>query len=246
MGSEKSSYIGLQVALAFDLGFLQGYGPPQEIDPLRDRFIGIVIGIFIVTTVFALIWPESAALIGRERLAACMRAIARLLHLGGAGGGSRESGAEMEQLELEIASQLAEPNSYSDQVGFEELIYGSARGERSQLDAAIAATERIYVSTLPWLREQISSRTAQVGGLSATTPEFAGRLAGAMEACADCISPPHRQIASPNETPIDEIIENSEIARGEKGVSIEGLASAIADLQLLVSPTTIARRVNRD
>ncbi|HYY26403.1 MAG TPA: FUSC family protein, partial [Chthoniobacterales bacterium] len=82
MGSEKISYIGLQIALAFDLGFLQGYGPPQKIDPLRDRFIGIVIGIFIVTTVFALIWPESAALICRERLAASMRTIARLLHLG--------------------------------------------------------------------------------------------------------------------------------------------------------------------
>jgi multidrug resistance protein MdtO len=144
MGSEKISYIGLQIALAFDLGFLQGYGPPQEIDPLRDRFIGIVIGICIVTTVFTLIWPESAALIGRERLAACMRAIARLLHLGGAGDGSRESSAESEQLELEIASQLAEANSYSDQVGFEELIYGSAGGDGNlwRLDQPAASTNR--------------------------------------------------------------------------------------------------------
>ena len=236
MGSEKISYMGLQIALAFDLGFLQGYGPPQEIDPLRDRFIGIVIGICIVTTVFALIWPESAAWIGRERLAACMRAIARLLHMGGTNDGSQESSAEREHLEVEIASQLTEANSCSDQAGFEELIYGSATGKQSQLDAAIAATERIYVSTLPWLREQISGRAEQDGGLPATTPEFAGRLADVMETCANWISPPHRQIASPNETPIDEIIENSEIARGEKGVSIEGLASAIADLQLLVSP----------
>jgi multidrug resistance protein MdtO len=237
MGSEKISYMGLQIALAFDLGFLQGYGPPQEIDPLRDRFIGIVIGLFIVTTVFALIWPESAALIGRERLAACMRAIARLLHMGGTKDGSQESSAEREHLEVEIASQLTEANSCSDQVGFEELIYGSARGERSQLDAAIAATERIYVSTLPWLREQRSGRAQQDGGLPATTPEFAGRLADAMETCADRISPPHRQIARPNETPIDELIENSDVARGEKPVSIEGLASAIAELQVLVSPS---------
>ena len=236
MGSEKISYIGLQIALAFDLGFLQGYGPPQEIDPLRDRFIGIVIGICIVTTVFALIWPESAALLGRERLAASMRAIARLLHMGGANDALQESSAEREHLEVDIASQLAEANSYSDQVGFEELIHGSARGKRSQLDATIAATERIYVSTLPWLREQISSRTAQDGGLPATTPEFAGRLADAMETCADWISPPHRQIASPNEAPIDKLVENSDVAPGEMAVSIEGLASAIAELQPLVSP----------
>jgi hypothetical protein len=246
MGSEKTSYIGLQIVMAFDLGFLQGYGPPQEIDPLRDRFIGIVIGICIVTTVFALIWPESAALIGRERLATCMRAIARLLHLGGGGDGSRESSAESEQLELEIGSQLAEANSYSDQVGFEELIYGSARGERSQLDAAIAATERIYVCTLPWLREQISGRTVQDGvSVAATAPELARRLAGAMETCANWISPPHRQIASQNETPIDDLVENSDVAGSERAVGFEGLASAIGELQLLLSPSTIARRVNR-
>ena len=64
------------------LRFLQGYGPPDNIDPLRDRFIGIVIGICIVTTVFALIWPESADLSARERLAACLRTIACLLRLG--------------------------------------------------------------------------------------------------------------------------------------------------------------------
>jgi multidrug resistance protein MdtO len=242
MGSEKISYIGLQIALAFDLGFLQGYGPPQEIDPLRDRFIGIVIGICIVTTVFALIWPESAALIGRERLAACMRTIARLLHLGGAGGDSGESGAEIEKLELETASRLAEANSYSDQVGFEELIYGSARGERSHLDAAIAATERIYVTTLPWLREQISDRTVQDGGLHATTPESSGRLADALETCADWISSPHRQIASPNEKPIDDLGESSDGA-GSAG-HLEGLASSITELQLLLaSPPSRLRQM---
>src|ERR1700737_5495275 len=74
--------MGLQIALTFDLGFLQGYGPPENIDPLRDRFIGIVIGICIVTTVFAVIWPESADLSARERLAACLRTIARLLRVG--------------------------------------------------------------------------------------------------------------------------------------------------------------------
>jgi hypothetical protein len=122
------------------------------------------------------------------------------------------------------------------------LIYGSAGGERSQLDAAITATERIYVSTLPWLREQISGRTVQDGAVASTTPEFAGRLADAMETCADWIS----QIASQNETPIDDLVENSDVAGSERAVGIEGLASAIGELQLLLSPTTIARRVNRD
>jgi len=153
--------------------------------------------------VFALIWPESAPLLGRERLAACMRAIARLLRLGGANKGSQKSSAEREQLELEIATRLAEANSFSKQAGFEDLMYGSTGVERSKLDAAIAATERIYVCSLPWLREQISDWTVQSGEAPKTTPQFAGRLANAMKSCADRIGTPHRQSPEPSAAPID-------------------------------------------
>jgi multidrug resistance protein MdtO len=234
VGNEKTSYIGLQIALAFDLGFLQGYGPPQDIDPLRDRFIGIVLGICIVTIVFGFIWPEGAELGGRERLAASMRAIARLLRLGGASDGSQESSAEREQLELEIATQLAEANSCSEQVGFEELIYGSTGGEQSKLDAAIAATERIFVFSLPWLREQISSRTLPDGRALKTKPEIAERLADAMETYADRISPPHRQIAGPSKTSIDHLVENMDpaLTGGESAGSLAGLVGVISELQV--------------
>jgi uncharacterized membrane protein YccC len=59
-GSERISYMGLQIALAFDLGVLTDYGPSTQIDPIRDRFIGIVLGILIISTVFSLVWPEDA------------------------------------------------------------------------------------------------------------------------------------------------------------------------------------------
>jgi multidrug resistance protein MdtO len=153
-GSERISYMGLQIALAFDLGFLQGYGPPDNIDPLRDRFIGIVIGIFIVTTVFSLIWPESADWSARQRLAACLRTIARLLHLGRADTDSQSSNSQREQLELEIASHLAEANSYEEQVVFEALLYGSESIEVSRLEETSAGVEDIYIACLPWLRER--------------------------------------------------------------------------------------------
>jgi multidrug resistance protein MdtO len=153
-GSERISYMGLQIALAFDLGFLQGYGPPDNIDPLRDRFIGIVIGICIVTTVFALIWPESAELSARQRLAACLRTIARLLHVGRADTDFQNSNSQREQLELEIASRLSETNSYEEQAAFEALLYGSESIQVSRLEGTSTRVEDIYVASLPWLREQ--------------------------------------------------------------------------------------------
>ena len=62
--------MGLQIALAFDLGVLTDYGPSTQIDPIRDRFIGIVLGILIISTVFSLVWPEDATSIARQKLAA--------------------------------------------------------------------------------------------------------------------------------------------------------------------------------
>jgi uncharacterized membrane protein YccC len=235
VGDDRISYIGLQIALAFDLGFLQGYGPPDNIDPIRDRFIGIVLGICIVTTVFAVIWPESADLIARERLAACLRTIARLLRVGQANNGTQNWSSQREQLELEIASRLSEANSYERQAAFEKLIQGSKTTERPKLGDAIAATEEIFVCSLPWIREQRSGQTIQQAGEPKSTSEFAERLPNAVEACADRIDRRQRQIADEDQTPIDYLVEKTDSGASKSADSLEELMSAVVALQVLVS-----------
>jgi multidrug resistance protein MdtO len=234
-GSDRTSYVGLQIALAFDLGFLQGYGPPENIDPLRDRFIGIVLGICIATTVFALIWPESAEWSARERLAACLRTIARLLRVGRGSNGSENQSSQGKQLELEITSRLSEANSCEEQAAFEELIHGSIATEGPKLEDAIAATEEIYVCSLAWVREQRSGQTIQEGGGSMVTSEFAERLPNAVEACADRIDRHQRQIADQDQTQIEYRIGKTDFASGKSADSLEDLLSAVTELQVLVS-----------
>ena len=235
VGDDRISYIGLQIALAFDLGFLQGYGPPDNIDPIRDRFIGIVLGICIVTTVFAVIWPESADWSARERLAASLRSIARLLRLGRGNNGSQNWSSQREQLELEIASRLSEANSYEEQAAFEELIQGSKAIDGPKLGDAITATEEIYVRSLPWIREQRSGQTIQEGGEPKSASEFAERLPNAVETCADRIDQHQRQIADQDQKPIDYLIEKTDSDAGKKARSLEDLLSAVVELQVLVS-----------
>jgi multidrug resistance protein MdtO len=235
IGHDRISYVGLQIALAFDLGFLQGYGPPENIDPLRDRFIGIVIGICIATTVFALIWPESAEWSARERLAACLRTIARLLRVRRESNGSKNRSWQGEQLELEVASRLSEANSYEEQAAFEELIHGSIATEGPELEDEIAATEEIYVCSLAWVREQRSGQTITEGGEPKVTSEFAERLPNAVEACADRIDRHQRQIADQDETPIEYLIEKTDFGSSKSADSLEELLSAVTELQVLVS-----------
>jgi uncharacterized membrane protein YccC len=157
-GGDKISYIGLQLALAFDLGFLQDYGPPHNIDPLRDRFIGILLGLCILATVFSLLWPESADSFAREKLAAALRAIARLLGPAASDHRFESSMGERAQLELKIASSLSDANSYVEQAAFEATVYGSEVVQASRLARAMTGVGEIYVAALPWIREQGSLR----------------------------------------------------------------------------------------
>ena len=149
-GSERISYMGLQIALTFDLGVLKDYGPPKGIDPIRDRFIGIILGICIITIIFSLVWPEDARSFFRQKLAGCLRSIARLLSLDG----SPDAKPQRQQLELEIASRLSEANTYEEQASFEALLYGKEERNGVDLNDMTSVTEEVYAASLPWIRER--------------------------------------------------------------------------------------------
>ncbi|WP_447897107.1 FUSC family protein [Stenotrophomonas sepilia] len=56
-GSNRISYAGVQVGLAFLLTVLQGFGPTTDIDTARDRVLGILLGNVVVYLVFTKLWP---------------------------------------------------------------------------------------------------------------------------------------------------------------------------------------------
>ena len=85
--SARLSYAGLQVSFAFYLGFFQGFGPPSgshfladtsEFTVLRDRVVGILLGNVLVTIVFSVLWPTSAAKEGRKALGKALAALGKI------------------------------------------------------------------------------------------------------------------------------------------------------------------------
>jgi multidrug resistance protein MdtO len=77
--SERLSYAGMQIALAFFMGLLQTYSPANDLTVLRDRVAGILLGNVVITLVFSVLWPESAITRLRGALAGALRSIAALL-----------------------------------------------------------------------------------------------------------------------------------------------------------------------
>jgi multidrug resistance protein MdtO len=72
-GSARSNYVGMQFIFAFALAQLGRFGPVIDLTEIRDRLVGILIGLGIAMVVFTVLWPE------REGTA-LTAALARLLN----------------------------------------------------------------------------------------------------------------------------------------------------------------------
>ena len=81
-GSERISYAGWQIGIAYYLTVLQGYGPTLDMQTARDRVIGILLGNIIVLAVFSMVWPVRLAQPVRRQVAAAMTKMAALARLG--------------------------------------------------------------------------------------------------------------------------------------------------------------------
>ncbi len=80
-GSPRSNYIGVQMMFAFALAQLGSYGPVTDLTEIRDRLVGILLGLAVSITVYTLLWPEregqalkTALARLRKAVAACARA----------------------------------------------------------------------------------------------------------------------------------------------------------------------------
>ena len=60
-GSQRIAYAGLQIALAFFMCIFQGFAPGTNFTTIRDRLVGIILGLVVSSVIFLYLWPERGA-----------------------------------------------------------------------------------------------------------------------------------------------------------------------------------------
>jgi multidrug resistance protein MdtO len=78
-GSERIGYAGIQVMFTFSLALLEQFGPTTNLTEIRDRMVGILLGVGVATFVQMSFWREGEGDALRQKLATMLRAIAAQL-----------------------------------------------------------------------------------------------------------------------------------------------------------------------
>jgi multidrug resistance protein MdtO len=115
----RFNYIGLQIALAFYFVAFEGFGPPTELAPARDRFVGIIVALVVMWFIFDQIWPVRTLTIMRRDLASVLRSDTSLLQLGEAGQPRSEELRQANALRDQVGKTVAGLRTMNDAVEYE-------------------------------------------------------------------------------------------------------------------------------
>jgi multidrug resistance protein MdtO len=128
-GSERIGYAGIQVIFTFALALLGEFGPSSNLTEIRDRMVGIMLGVGVATFVQMSFWREGESDMLRHKLAGMLRAIAAPLHA------SQQDAAERDELpysqrQLQAWAMLADCETMLSRVALEP---NWQEGEQAQL-----------------------------------------------------------------------------------------------------------------
>lgn len=184
-GPERISYAGVQVALAFLLIVVQGFGPSLSFATGQGRIFGILLGNLVVYLIFTRVWPDPVAGDVRARLADALSDLATLARLAperraGAVGGAAAVEAFAGQVEERLRLLPFEPRALRPGPEAEAALH-AAMAEIEALNRAIWLSDADLAQTadrLDRLAARFRNPKIPAGELDPADPDpFAPSLA---------------------------------------------------------------------
>jgi len=143
-GSSRISYAGYQMAIATALLLLNGFAPPTDLTPGRDRLVGILLGVIVMGAVDNTLWPVFVRSTIRQKLVDMLHKIAILQRLV-----SQKNRAQARTTSFAIHRDLTNTLSLQDVLLLEpDLPQQEAEGEHNTLLQLINHVQRVFLKLL--------------------------------------------------------------------------------------------------
>jgi multidrug resistance protein MdtO len=154
-GTERISYAGLQFAFAFYLSIFQGFEPDVNLTTVRDRLVGILLGMFVSAVMFRYVWPEHAADQLRVTLARVLRTISQLVCFPQAGSDMETQGQKTKSLHEALSRDMDSVMVLSEQATIENVMFDNPKNFSSRLAEHITS----HIQSLGLLSTALLRRT---------------------------------------------------------------------------------------
>ena len=192
LGSPRIAYAGVQIAFAFYVCVIQGFGPNWYFYTIRDRLVGILLGNTVITVVFHYVWPVQASSAMWRSLSSALRAMARLATVGSRSDDQTAVAGEAQGLRLQAYRDFAAAQRSADEAAF-ELTGNSAAWEsapalaaRGRLQSATAEAQSVFLTQLAIANQRPNVGPAKLPeALIAGVRRFDAVIAESLDAIAD-------------------------------------------------------------
>ena len=121
-GTERIAYTGLQIAFAFFYSLFpgfHGFAPSTDLQEVRNRVVGIILGLIVTALVFHFIWPERAMDRLRDILREVLQQLAKLIVIPSQKTPVKEAEAKAQSLIAEISRELEQARREAELTSFE-------------------------------------------------------------------------------------------------------------------------------
>lgn len=180
-GGPRLSYCGFQIGVAFYKCALQSYGTYTELRVVRDRFVGIALGLIVFQIINTRLWPVSALETMRAKLADTFRLLAQLAQLPDDKKNPASRMAEAYALRLETYKNFATLDELRQSSEFEPGIV-----RRDRIETASEKVKALLLYLLVIIQHRADIRPDQVPApLREASVHFRTTLAKFLEDLSD-------------------------------------------------------------
>jgi multidrug resistance protein MdtO len=186
-GSSRTNYIGVQLVFSYALALYGSFGPTTDVTEIRDRMLGILLGVILYVSISLLVWPEREGDQLRLQLSKLLRSIADLARVRGKAA-SRPDSPASENRRLAVWKQINQNRDLQARVALEpgwQFAHDSVTGE---LTSWLSKAQETALS-IDLLQTQVRQVPTDLpASVSKGCDEFLFRCAARLEQAADRIA----------------------------------------------------------